>query len=165
MSNQTVIDSTVFKDGMRKLAGAVSLIATKGNYGQGGITATSVCSITLEPPTLMVSVNKFTSLNEIIKNNNSFSVNILKAGAEPMASLFAGIGNVPMEDRLSNGDWFIGKTGKVLYKHSLASFGCDISKVVEMNTHSVIFGQVTEVNFCKDQVHPLIYFNRSYLIF
>lgn len=165
MKNNVLVTPLLYKEGMRLLAGAVSIIASNGDFGKGGITATSVCSITAEPPTLMVSVYRYASFNEIIKKNNSFSVNILKSGMNDVANVFAGVGGVPMNERLNNEDWITENTGSIRHKDSLASFECVISDIVEMSSHSVIFGNVIGVYSCEEIENPLIYFNQSYLNF
>lgn len=150
-----------YKEGMRLLTGAVCVIATNGKMGIGGMTATSVCSVSLEPPTLLVCINNLTPFNAIVKSNGVFSVNILKQEHKPLAELFAGVGKVPMEERFEKAFWEFPTEGVVRLRESLVSFECSISKIVELNTHAVVFGQVHQT-LTDDGVLPLLYFDRCY---
>ena len=51
-------DTAAFRDGMALLAGAVNVITTDGPHGRAGFTATAVCSVTDQPPTLLVCMNR-----------------------------------------------------------------------------------------------------------
>ena len=51
------IDAAAFKKGMRHLAASVTLITTRYGDLRGGLTATAVCSVSAEPPQILVCVN------------------------------------------------------------------------------------------------------------
>ena len=60
------IDAAAFKKGMRHLAASVTLITTKVQDQRGGLTATAVCSVSAEPPQILVCVNKSASAHDPI---------------------------------------------------------------------------------------------------
>ena len=68
---------------MRHLAGAVTVIATGAPGHRFGLTATAVCSLSDEPPTLLVCVNRPASAHDVISRNGNFSVNLLADDQEP----------------------------------------------------------------------------------
>ena len=59
---------------MRFLTGAVTIVTTDGEKGRGGFTATAVASVTDDPPTVLVCINKQNQINEIIKDNGVFAI-------------------------------------------------------------------------------------------
>lgn len=147
---------------MSKLAGAVSIVATNGPAGQGGITATAVCSVTDSPPTLLVCVNLDSEANKLIKENKCFSVNLLTQEQESLSNRFAGfIPDISMADRLLEGDWKTMKTTAPLLAESLASFDCRVSEAKELGSHTVFFAEVVGV-ILSDNENPLLYFDRGY---
>ena len=75
------IDAAAFKKGMRHLAASVTLITTRHRDLRGGLTATAVCSVSAEPPQILVCVNKTASAHDPIGEAGFFCVNILSPGA------------------------------------------------------------------------------------
>lgn len=150
-----------FRDGMKLLAGAVTIIATQGDAGKGGLTATAVCSVSDEPPTLLTCINNNNELVEIIKINDFFSVNLLSSAMEAISNRFAGFDKVPMEERFELGSWDFDKTTSPVLEGSLATFCCKVKEMIISGTHTVIFGEIHEVYISEGQT-PLLYFDRNY---
>ena len=95
------IDAAAFKKGMRHLAASVTLITTKVQDQRGGLTATAVCSVSAEPPQILVCVNKSASAHDPIGEAGFFCVNILSPGHRKIAERFAGIANERMTLQLA----------------------------------------------------------------
>ena len=64
-----MVDITDFRNGMAMLAGAVNIITTDGPQGLAGFTATAVCSVTDQPPTLLVCMNRASWAHPIFSAN------------------------------------------------------------------------------------------------
>ena len=64
-----MITRQAFRDGMARLAAAVHVVTTDGPGGRGGFTASAVCSVTDDPPTLLVCVNLHSRQNDLIRAN------------------------------------------------------------------------------------------------
>lgn len=159
---KTHTTTDLFKEGMSKLAGAVSIIATDGPAGKGGITATAICSVTTEPPTLLACVNLDSEANKLIKENQCFSVNLLSQQQEELSNRFAGfIPNISMADRLLEGNWKSLHTNAPLLSDGLVSFDCKLADSKDVGSHTVFFGEVVGVT-TTDNTNPLIYFDRGY---
>lgn len=157
----STLSSESYRDGMRLLAGAVTIITSAGEHGRGGITATAVVSVTDQPPTLLVCVNASNDFNPIIKKNKVFVVNVLSAAQEALSNRFAGFDHIPMAERLSVGNWVAGLTGAPVLADALVSFECLLSDLQEVGTHTVIFGEVYDIRV-NGQAAPLLYFDRHY---
>ena len=93
------IDAAAFKKGMRHLAASVTLITTRHRDLRGGLTATAVCSVSAEPPQILVCVNKTASAHDPIGEAGFFCVNILAPGHRKIAERFAGMDGVEGDER------------------------------------------------------------------
>ena len=83
------IDAAAFKKGMRHLAASVTLITTRHDGLRGGLTATAVCSVSAEPPQILVCVNRTASAHDTIGQARIFCVNILAPEHRKIAERFA----------------------------------------------------------------------------
>ncbi|MFT5618881.1 MAG: flavin reductase [Arenicella sp.] len=156
------MNQDLFRAGMARLAGAVNIVASDGEFGKGGITATAVCSVSDTPPCLLVCVNTGNGLNSFIKANQHFSVNLLGTSHQELANRFAGFDKVAMSERFEKGDWETLTTGSPILTNSLVSFDCRLTGFQEMGTHTVMFGDVLNVKINEEQLEPLLYFARKY---
>ena len=82
------IPSSLFKSGMRRLASGVVVIATAHDNQRFGLAATAVTSISAEPPTLMICVNRTSSAHDPITNARCFTVNLLREDDRTVADRF-----------------------------------------------------------------------------
>lgn len=98
-----------FKEGMAVLSGAVNIVTTDGPGGRAGLTASAVCSVTAEPPTLLVCVNRGSSAAPAFLQNDAICVNTVGPDHKGLAMLFGG--KTPMEDRFATADWTEGPSG------------------------------------------------------
>src|SRR5437868_15100984 len=100
------IDAAAFTKGMRHLAASVTLITTRHRMQRGGLTATAVCSVSAEPPQLLVCVNKTASAHDPIGQAGFFCVNILAPAHRQIAERFAGMDGVEGDERFNGiGEW------------------------------------------------------------
>src|SRR5260370_12479329 len=88
------IDAAAFKKGMRHLAASVTLITTRHRELRGGLTATAVCSVSAEPPQILVCVNKTASAHDPIGEAGFFCGNILSPHHPKIAARLARMGRV-----------------------------------------------------------------------
>ncbi len=73
------IDESRFREAMSRVAAAVHIVTTGGPAGLGGITATSVTSVTIEPPMMLFCINKTSPSAERVIKNGVFCINPLTA--------------------------------------------------------------------------------------
>ena len=155
-----MITREAYREGMARLAAAVNVVTTDGPSGRGGFTAEAVCSVTDDPPTLIVCVNLASRQNEIIRMNRVLCVNTLAAGQSQIASLFS-TKELPIAERFAVGAWSALATGSPVLEGAIASFDCRVVERLERGTHSVIFCEVQAVRSTAG-VAPLIYVDRGY---
>jgi flavin reductase (DIM6/NTAB) family NADH-FMN oxidoreductase RutF len=159
--SETAVAGAAFRDAMSFVAGAVHVIATGGKMGLGGATATAVTSVTDAPPSLLVCLNETSATLEKIRQNQSFSVNVLAATQENVAAVFSGQGGFEGERRFRDGDGWIMRDGLPRLEGALASFACSLTDLKTVGSHIIMIGTVNRVWTGAD-VAPLLYFRRSY---
>jgi len=150
-----------FRDAMARLGAAVTIVTTDGPAGRVGITASAVCSVTDTPPTLLVCMNRTSSLNPVVQGNGVLCVNLLPGDAQEIANLFAGFTGADQVSRFDTGRWTTLATGSPVLEEAVAALDCDVEEVVEKGTHSVVFARVRAIRL-GDPRQALIWFSRNY---
>lgn len=80
---------TEFRNAMAQLGSAVSVITTDGPAGKFGFTASAVCSVTDQPPTLLVCMNRNSFAHAHFKQNGALCVNVLSSDHQTLSGIFA----------------------------------------------------------------------------
>ena len=150
-----------FREAMSRYGAAVHVITTDGPSGKGGVTATAVCSVSDDPPTLLVCVNRKSQTGQTIANNGVFCVNTLNAESEELANLFAGRTGVASAARFDTGSWGSLTTGSPVFASAICACDCRVVEINAVGSHNVIFGVVEAVNLGPN-VPALVYHGRSY---
>jgi flavin reductase len=150
-----------FREAMARLGAAVNVVTTDGPAGRAGLTASAVCSVTDDPPTLLVCMKRNSSVNEFFRRNRVLAVNVLAAGQQSLSDAFAGIGRLPMADRFAAAAWDPLATGAPLLRQAIAGLDCSIVETVERGTHSVFFAEVAALRLGAP-CQALIWWGRGY---
>lgn len=160
LSDETESTRLAFREGMARLAAAVNIVTTDGPGGLAGFTASAVCSVTDRPPTLLVCLNRSSSVAGMFERNRVLCVNTLAAGHEPMSKLFGG--STPQDERFAVGDWVLGATGSPRLTDAIVSFDCEVENAVASGTHHVLFCRVIGIAHGPADEEALVYFRRRY---
>ena len=157
------IDAAAFKKGMRHLAASVTLITTCEGKSRGGLTATAVCSVSAEPPQILVCVNKSASAHDPIGKAGFFCVNILAPDHRKIAERFAGMDGVEGDARFADmGDWSTLTTGAPVLKGCPVSFDCRLVSEVSAGTHTIYIGQIVDIALDPAAL-PLVYADGNFV--
>jgi flavin reductase (DIM6/NTAB) family NADH-FMN oxidoreductase RutF len=146
---------------MSRLATAVSIVATDGPAGRAGFTATAVASVSDDPPTLLVCLQRLAQSAPRLVANGSFSVNTLQAEQRDLAEIFAGRTGLHLDERFRHGQWSAGDTGIPVLAGSAAVFECRVVEVRDVATHHVVFGEVEAVRIGQ-RGPKLVYADRAF---
>jgi flavin reductase len=158
-----VIEPKTYREAMARLGAAVNVITTDGPAGRRGFTASSVCSVTDAPPTLLVCLNRTSDSNAAVKGNGILCVNTLSAAQQHLSPVFAGMIEGEYAERFDRAQWGTLATGAPVLGGALVSFDCRVAQVTEIGTHSVFFCEVVAVHTADDDDGGgLIYFRRCY---
>lgn len=154
------MDSADFRKGMRRLAAGVSLITTVNQGQRHGLVATAVSSVTADPPSLLVCINRTASAHDHVSNAGIFCVNVLADEHEDVAARFSS--SVDRERRFEFGDWRSLTTGSPALAGSLVSFDCVVKVAVPYQTHTIFLAEIVETELWSERISPLVYLDGSY---
>lgn len=150
-----------FRSLMAGFPTGVAIVATLAGDGRPwGMTCSSVCSVTVTPPTLLVCVRQHSPTLEAIIWRSAFTVNLLHENAQATAELFAS--GAP--DRFDRVHWQVGPldSGPHLYEDAHAIADCRVSQTQLVGDHVVVFGTVSKVSKAPVPPAPLLYGLRRY---
>jgi cob(II)yrinic acid a,c-diamide reductase len=155
------IEPQAYRDAMAHFAGHVHVVTTDGPAGRRGATVIAACSVSDNPPMVLVCLNRENLKNEPFAQNGNFALNTLAAHHQPMAVGFSGVTGLPAEERFALGKWDTLSTGAPTLTDALAVFDCEVVDAKDLATHRVLFGRVAGLRV-GDSLRPLIYHGRGY---
>ncbi len=145
LMTETAVSSADFRGAMRHLTGGVSIITAGRGKDITGMTVTSVTSLSVDPPTLIVSINRDASSFPLIRRHGAFGVNILAADQLDVAERFAGKGGLKGADRFSGAKWVTSVSGVPLLVGALSAVDCEVEEIVERHSHGIVIGRVRDI--------------------
>ncbi|UPJ72055.1 flavin reductase family protein [Bradyrhizobium sp. 187] len=145
LMTQSAVSSADFRGAMRHLTGGVSVITAGRGKDITGMTVTSVSSFSVDPPTLIVSINRDASSFPLIRRHGAFGVNILAADQLDIAERFAGKGGLKGADRFAGARWVTAVSGVPLLVGALSAVDCEVEEILERHSHGIVIGRVRDV--------------------
>jgi len=148
-----------FRQAMRRVATTVNIISAQSGTERHGTTATSVASISIEPPSLLVCLNRTSRLHDFLIKQDRFCVNVLHTDNLETSKAFSdpGMG----ADRFNRGDWRTGPDGTPYLADAQAILFCVKEKEIAYGSHTIFIGRVLEAR-ARDDVSPLLYRDGRY---
>ncbi|GAB4585527.1 flavin reductase family protein [Nocardia sp. IFM 10818] len=149
-----------FRDAMSRFPTGVTVLTSRAADGTPrGLTCSSLCSVALHPPTLLVCVRRGSPALHAMLERGAFAVNLLHRGAHRTADLFAS--GAP--DRFDRVTWQFepGHGGPHLVEAAHTIADCRIASRRDVGDHAVIFGEVFATTRLCDR-EPLLYGLRRY---
>jgi flavin reductase (DIM6/NTAB) family NADH-FMN oxidoreductase RutF len=134
-----------FRGAMRHLTGGVSVITAGRGREITGMTVTSVASLSVEPATLIVSINRESSSWPLVQRLGFFGVNILAADQLDVAERFTGKGGLKGAERFAGAQWITRISGVPLLAGALAAIDCAVEDIVERYSHAILIGRVLDI--------------------
>ncbi|MDH3734836.1 MAG: flavin reductase family protein [Gemmatimonadota bacterium] len=148
-----------FKRAMGHLASGVVIVTTRDSAGEPrGMTATAVCSVSLEPPLVMACMGHESATHRAVESSGVFAINVLPAAARELAGRFSSRSDDKFADvRLTKGE-----SGAPLLAVALAHCDCRVEQSVAAGDHTIFIGRVLSVHAPDEPNGPLIYFRGAY---
>ncbi|NOJ46065.1 flavin reductase family protein [Bradyrhizobium archetypum] len=156
------VSSGDFRGAMRQLTGGVSVITAGRGRDISGMTVTSVSSLSVDPPALIVSVNRSASSWPLLKRYGFFGVNVLTSDQIDVAERFAGKDGLKGAERFARVEWTTGVSGVPLLTSALAAIDCEIEETIERNSHAILIGRVLDVSVSR-RTAALAYWQGQYV--
>lgn len=140
----------------RRRAEGVTIITTLDEFGnQWGLTATAVCSVSLDPPLILVCVDNRSGLIGPLTAGASFVVHLLAADQASLAKRFA----TPIEDKFDGTAYRFTRSGCARLEGALASLECVTQEAHLSGDHTICIGRVTEIDVNHERKEPLVFFD------
>ncbi len=152
--------SDQFLAAMRRVFSLVAIVTTDGPAGRFGITVNSATSASADPPMTLVCINHNSPVNQAIRANHGFCLNILSFGQEDLSDTFAGRPRDGAPFSFDDARWTVGETHSPQLEGAVASFDCVLHSATQLATHTLFVGRV--VGVVGDETVPLIYGSRTY---
>lgn len=148
-----------FRAAMRGLASGISIITSRDGEGDGaapcGMAATAVTSVTANPPTILICVNRSASMHPSLERAGIFAVNFLSQAQGDLVTAFSSSERRHL--RFKEGQWGRLVTGAPVLEAAVASLDCRVCERVNASTHTIFLGRV-EASVASEGAMPLIHF-------
>ena len=149
-----------FINAMRRVPSNVTVVTTEGCTGRHGATVSAFCSVSADPPSVLVCLNASSRISRLVTHNRKFCVNILTENQTDVAEQFAGHLDEVLTDRFCGLDClFSGTTSLPVIKGSTA-FECELHHVLDFASHRIFIGHPVCVHTGSNR--PLAYLNGAY---
>lgn len=143
-----------YRRAMRGLASTVCVIAAQTPQGPRGMTATAVMSLSADPPTLGLAVNRTASLNAALTEGRALCLQLLSEDQGEVARAFAG--GLPPEARFGVGWWGADSFGSPRLEDAVAYLSGVIEQRLELATHSLLIVRIRAAA-ARETARPLLY--------
>ncbi len=150
-------DRSAFIDAMRSVASSVTVVTTNGAAGRYGATVSAFCSVSADPPTILVCLNAESRIAQHVIENQNLNINVLPQNADHIAQRFAGAHDKDIEDRFDNIPL---NTDDVPSISGATVLSCEVDQVIPSGSHQIVIGKVMSVAKANNQ--PLTYYDGAY---
>lgn len=156
----TSVNSQTFRTALSLLTGAVTLITTDGPGGRAGFTASAVCSVSDDPPTVLVCMRSAAPSNPVFRMNAVLCINVLTPEQQTLSASFANP-QLTQEARFALAPWDQLSSGAPVLQNALINLDCRIVDTHTVGTHDVCICRVLDARI-QPESEGLVYFNRAY---
>lgn len=145
------VDPAAFKSAMRRLAAGVTVVTSRHGATVNGMTATAVCSVSAEPPMVLVVLNRASASHGVVARGRAFALNFLGEDQAGIATYFAGRDGKTFDDVPHR----LGTTGCPLIEGAAAQLECVLESRHDEGTHTIFVGRVISAGTAEGA--PLAY--------
>lgn len=159
------VEADLFKAALGRFASGVTAITVHHDGKDHGMTASAFCSLSLQPPLVLVCVKKGNHTHKLLEEAGAYAINLLDQAQESVSNRFAGWWE---EGKSKWADLDVSRgpvSGAALIGGSLASLDCTLHSVLDGGDHSIFVGEVQNAVLNgedRDALNPLLYFAGSY---
>lgn len=151
----SLVEADIFRESMARVCAPVTIVTTLTGEGPYGTTVSAFCSLSLEPPMVIVSLGKSSNLLASIRSAGRLSVNVLAADQQDLAMAFGRRGG----DKFAGIAWTVREA--LPYLEGAATWlGCTLDRLVDGGDHIVVLAAVTHAEV-TDRL-PLVYARQTF---
>lgn len=151
--------SVAYRDAMRRQASTVTIVSAGTTEQRHGITATAMTCVSMEPPSLLICINRRNYLHPFLDGQEYFCVNLLHCSHVEVSEVFSG--KRPTKNRFEWGNWATHTTGLPYLKDAQSNVFCRRTLAIPYGSHTIFIGEVFEVE-TRSEIAPLMYANGRY---
>jgi flavin reductase (DIM6/NTAB) family NADH-FMN oxidoreductase RutF len=148
---------------MGHFATGVTVVTTLEGERPHGITVNALSSVSLDPPLVMVALDRGRRITPLVRSHGRFAVNILGEGQQALSDCFAGAPVVPDRESFCGAAWTPGTGGLPLLDGAIAVLECTVTAAVPAGDHDLFVARVDAVTADGPDAMPLLYYRRRYL--
>jgi len=149
-----------FVDAMSRAATSVWIATTDGAGGRFGLTVSAVTSVSADPPTVLICINRRNPLEAAIRQNRVYALSALRADQRRTALSFSGHPPDGSPYDFDFARWIAVPSGALRLSASVAWFDCQVVAFHQVGTHSIFIGRVEHAGSSPGM--PLVYGRRSF---
>jgi flavin reductase (DIM6/NTAB) family NADH-FMN oxidoreductase RutF len=142
----------------------VTVVSAFDRVGRpAGITVNALSSVSLEPPLIMVALDRRRFITPIVHQAGRFAVSILSEDQQALSDCFAGAPVSPGREEFCGAAWAPGETGLPILDAAIASLECTVTETYPVGDHDLFIGRVEALANEEHHPQPLLYYRRRYL--
>lgn len=150
------VEEATFKRAMSHFLSGVTVVTTVADGNRYGMTVASFASLSLNPPLVLVCVEKNVKMHEVLPRAEKFAVSMLTEDQQKISNQFAS----RTEDRFAGIETIEGKLGLPLIANASCTIECRLHATLPGGDHTIFVGEVVGAQFAEGQ--PLAYFRSGY---
>ena len=155
------IDSREFRNALGTFPTGVTVVTTGTAPNFVGMTAQSFSSLSLDPPLVLICVDKKASVRSLLQETSAFTVNVLNEDQEETSTYFASSDRPGPPEQFEDVHYTIGETGTPRLAHATTVFDCSVREVLEGGDHEIFIGEVKAFEHQNDN-DPILFFRGRY---
>src|SRR3954466_15287275 len=156
-------DSDIFRKVMGHFATGVTVVTTLDAGRPEGITVNALSSVSLDPPLVMIALDRRRFITPTIHRERRFAVNVLGEGQQALSDCFAGAPVTPDREAFCGAAWKPGESGLPLLEGAIATLECEVVDTYRAGDHDLFIARVDHVDNPHLHPMPLLYYRRRYL--
>ena len=146
-----------FRLAMRRYIYSVSIMSSKDDGYLNAITVSSVTSISMDPPSLLICINKSARIHDTLKIGSEFCINLLNKDQEELSNICSDEDSY--DERFKDKNW--NTKGVPFLENAQANIFCKVDKLSSYHTHTIVVGLVQDANY-SDEISTLTYVDGNY---
>jgi flavin reductase ActVB len=151
------VDAPSFRRALSQFASGITVVATRDAAGRpAGLTASAFCSVSLDPPLVLVCINHHSEVSTALRSSGLFGISVLQEEQEPWSRRFASGG----PNKFAEAELLTGPHGMPLVPEALAHLECRVRSCHPEGDHTIWVGEVLEIATAPGR--PLIYHASGY---
>jgi flavin reductase (DIM6/NTAB) family NADH-FMN oxidoreductase RutF len=152
-----------FRKVMGHFVTGVSVVTALDGERPQGITVNALSSVSLEPPLVMVALDRRRFIAPTVRRAGRYAVNILAETQQALSDCFAGAPVTPGRDAFCGAAWHAGATGLPLLDGAIATLECTVVQTFSAGDHDLFVGRVDALANDEQHPQPLLFYRRRYL--